>query len=69
MELPDGRIQRVEYHVSGESGFVATVTYETNPNAAQIDKEPETRKPSVPLEVEISEDDTQINRHYNLYQE
>ena len=26
--LPDGRLQRVEYTVSGDSGFVAQVTYE-----------------------------------------
>ncbi|XP_050720282.1 pro-resilin-like [Eriocheir sinensis] len=28
VHLPDGRLQRVDYTVSGDSGFVAQVTYE-----------------------------------------
>ena len=28
VQLPDGRLQRVEYTISGDSGFVAQVTYE-----------------------------------------
>ncbi|CAL4068590.1 unnamed protein product, partial [Meganyctiphanes norvegica] len=28
VQLPDGRTQRVDYTVNGDSGFVATVTYE-----------------------------------------
>ena len=28
VQLPDGRLQRVDYTVSGDSGFVAQVTYE-----------------------------------------
>ncbi|XP_063887864.1 cuticle protein 19-like [Scylla paramamosain] len=28
VQLPDGRLQRVNYYVNGDSGFVAEVTYE-----------------------------------------
>ena len=35
VELPDGRIQRVEYYVSGDSGFVAKVSYEENTEAGK----------------------------------
>lgn len=35
VQLPDGRIEKVNYYVNGYSGYVADVTYEPAPNAYQ----------------------------------